>query len=238
MKYINYGDYIMPLVACKHIVDTNSKKLIIKLERYIGTCFFIGDNGQIATCGHIVENKQDDDFIYGKNLNTNEIDMIYDLKVHPKYDFAIGYFRKHKDHKVFNFGKMKHAAGMDVRTFGFTDAGKDGKDINIVPRLFKGNIVGYGLGPKVPKSRSTVELSFPSLSGFSGSPLLNEHTDELIGMLFHNTESRIEVYSNSEIDEDGKITKESVNRIVELGLAHSIEDIIQFISDLKINLSE
>lgn len=234
MKYINYGDYIMPLMVGKQELDTNTNELNINLECYIGTCFFIGNNGLIATCGHVVDKIKNDEIILGKNLNDNQIGLIYDIMIHPEYDFAIGRFHKHKDHKILKFGSIVHGAGMNVRTFGFTNVGRKGKNLRIDPRLFKGNIVRFGRTPVVPKSRSTVELSFPSLKGFSGGPLLNEATDELLGMLFFNFESTIEVYSSSEIEESGQVRKESVHRIVELGLAHSIEDIIQFLHDLNI----
>ncbi len=76
--------------------------------------------------------------------------------------------------------------GLNVRTLGLTNVGKEGVNVKVDPRLFKGNVVHYSVEPVIPKPKSTVELSFPFLKGFSRSPLLNELNGDLLGMIFFN----------------------------------------------------
>ena len=53
------------------------------------------------------------------------------------------------------------------------------------------------------------------------------------GMLFSNHESTIEQYSYREHSEPGKVESERIYKVVELGIAHSPEDIQQFLEDFR-----
>jgi len=82
-------------------------------------------------------------------------------------------------------------------------------------------------------ARSTMEISFAAHSGFSGAPLFCPETGLLVGMLVANSESRIEIHSMVEVNDNGKEYKETANRIVELGIAHSNLDIIEFLKEMS-----
>jgi hypothetical protein len=228
---MNYGEYQIPLLIAKKRHEGN--ELHMDINRYAGVAFFIGAEGRIATCKHIIEMVQDDEVLLGKNLITGDIDVIYNIKSHPKYDFAIGNFIKHQNYKCFELLDTKYLPGHDVRAFGFNNIGQKNKIVEVNARMLKGYVVSQSDSSNHPHALSSTELSFPSLKGFSGSPLVSEQTGKLAGMLFSNHESSIEIHSITDVEENGDKFAESIHRIVELGLAHSAKDLLTFIQDIE-----
>lgn len=229
---MNYGEYEIPLLIGKKRNDSNGPR--VEIDRYAGVAFFIdGDHGRIATCKHVVEMVQDGEVLCGQNLISGELDVIYNIKKHPKYDFAIGNFIKHSSYKKFPLFDREYLPGHDVRAFGFTNVGREVSNVRVNARMLKGYIVSQMDKSEHPQARTTTELSFPSLKGFSGSPLVSLTDGALVGMLFSNHESSIEIHSFMDVEDSGDKFQESIYRIIELGLAHSAKDLIQFIEDLS-----
>jgi hypothetical protein len=52
-------------------------------------------------------------------------------------------------------------------------------------------------------------------------------------MLFSNAESSIETHKYVEVSDQGHEYAEGIYRIVELGLAHSNQDILSFLTDMR-----
>ncbi len=122
-------------------------------------------------------------------------------------------------------------------SYGYLNGGVNNKEIKVDYRVMKGHVSRVDTNNQLHRSTEVIETSFPSLSGFSGSPIFCEHTLDLVGMLFGNVESSIEVFSFKDFSEDGKeIIKESVNRIVELGLAHTTDAIVNYLKEYKSKL--
>lgn len=228
---MNFGDYQIPLLIAKKTVKES--KVNLQIDRYAGVAFYIGDGGKVATCRHIIQMVQEDEVLLGKCLITGEIKPISNIKVHPKFDFAMGIFPTSNTYEQFEFSGDELHIGHDVRVFGFNNMGKVGENVEIKARLLKGYIVSISDKAEHPEANSTTELSFPSLKGFSGSPLVSTVTGKLVGMMFSNHESSIEVHAFTDVEDNGDTFKEGIYRIIELGLAHSISDISMFISDLE-----
>jgi hypothetical protein len=228
---MNYGEYQIPLLIAK--LRFEGSTIHYQIDRYAGVAFFIGEEGKVATCKHIVEMVQEGEVLLGKDLISGDIDVIYNLKSHPQYDFAIGNFIKHKTYKCFELCDTDYLPGHDVRAFGFTNIGREERSVRVSARMLKGYVVSHSDTSTHPLACSTTELSFPSLKGFSGSPLVSLDTGKIAGMLFSNHESSIEVHSLTEVEENGDKFAESIYRIVELGLAHSAKDILKFIQDIE-----
>lgn len=102
----------------------------------------------------------------------------------------------------------------------------------VAPRAFFGNVVRV-LNEKNNKSLSVCELSFPTLSGFSGAPVLSPGLDTIAGIIYGNTQQKIQVHEKYEMRDGVNVFSETVNRIMELGLFHSIQSINSFLVDLK-----
>ena len=174
--------------------------------------------------------------LVGKNLDSNILGQISNIKVHPKYDFAIGQFIGRTNHSVFKFGIVDAYLGKDIRSIGFNSAGKLGNNVNAEVRLFKGNVIRYSNSPLLKISKSIMELSFPSLEGFSGSPVLDELSGDLLGMLYYNQEynaGQLETGENK--NNSGMKHIHTISKIVDMDLSHTIEDIKSFLKDLNFN---
>ena len=226
---MNYGEYLVPLLIGKKTGEND-----VQVDRYAGVAFYINKDALLVTCKHIVESVLQDEVLLGKNLITNEIDIINNIRTHQNKDFAVCQFNKNIGFKNFIFDNSIFLPGQDLQAFGFTSNGIDRENVKVDARLFKGYIVRTSVTPLTIDSNSTLEISFPSHKGFSGAPIINEK-NILIGMLFSNYQSTIEQHSFTEIDDDGKEFKESIHKVFELGVAHSNLDIKMFLTDLGIS---
>lgn len=225
---INYGDYLIPLLIGK-INGSN-----ITLDRYAGVAFFIGKDGLIATCKHIIEMKEDNEVLFVKNLNDESFDILQNIKVHPNKDFAIAYLPNIKDYKVFALNNKKYSIGYDIQAFGFTSNRKQDGIVHVDARFRKGYIVRISDLPLNNESNSLMEISFPSEKGFSGTPIISTADYSVVGMLYGNSESSILQHAITEIEDNGEKFSEKITKIVEFGLAHSNQDIKQYLLDLNI----
>ncbi len=233
---IRPADYILPLCTGEKINENTVKDL----NRYAGVGYYIGKNGIIATCAHIVEAIKPQEILMAKDFHLNKFFEVKNLKVHPEVDFAIGQIDVRGNRVPPMVDEQSHPLmmGTDVVSFGYVNYGKDEKNLNLQYRFFKGYITFLGNKPhKSLRSRTFCEVSFPSLAGFSGSPIFFNGTDILAGMLFGNNESDIEVFSYSEIKEPNHEYTEKVFRTLEFGTAHTVSDIKLFLNDLKVPLN-
>lgn len=226
----DYGHHVIALFATKHEMGTPKGH-----PRYLGMAFFTGPDGEIATCKHVIESINNGEMFYAATVTASQIHSpVFNIKCHPKYDFAIAktYI---KDTKALPLSENKQPfIGEDIVAFGMTSDGIINNELRISARLFKGSIVRTFRYPLTDDSRSTCEVSFPSLSGFSGTAIINNNQDQTIaGMLFSNFESAIELYRDVRIEESGEKYSEQIHKVVELGIAHTAEDIRIFTKDLE-----
>lgn len=229
---LNFGKYMIPLVIGKR----NDKN--IKLHRYAGIAFFIGEKGLIATCKHVTEMVQPGEVLLGQNDNTGEFYPINNIQEHPSKDFAVGYCADITDYNTFLLTSIAFTLGHDIQAFGYTANRIEDNHIHVDARLRKGYIVRLADLPIKTDAYSLMEISFPAEKGFSGTPLIttkenpNTKTYELVGMIYGNSESSILQHDIREVDDNGNKFTESIKKIVEFGLAHSNIDIIKMLKDL------
>ena len=231
MSKVDLNEYQFPLlIAKKRIVDGIVNHHI---DRYAGTGFFLDKNGKFASCRHIFEMVQKDEVLLGKSLVNNNISEIKDICIHPEYDFLTGLFESQENISLFPATVSEIVNGRDVMALGMNFKSREGNIVTTTARLLKGHIVSIYDDSDHPMAKSALEVSFPSLNGFSGSALVDPATLELAGMMFSNQESSIQVHAFHEVNEDGFQSTESINRIVEFGLAHPVSDILQFINEVE-----
>jgi hypothetical protein len=122
--------------------------------------------------------------------------------------------------------------GHDVYTFGhFTRGGLS----EIEQGYFGGKIVNF-VKPQSPLI-ATLTLPFPAIEGLSGSPVLTYHNGpKLVGVIIGNSISRIlasEIFSYK----DEKVEfKETINRIIEHGVAYHCSAVIGFLEREKADI--
>lgn len=228
---INSADYILPLAIGKKLTETR-----FKITSYAGSSFYLNSDGYIATCAHIAKSLSEDEVLIAKNLKLNTKLLVKDLVIHDTMDFAVGRIEIRNNKFLNPIKNIPLHPGLSVQSFGFVFHEKHKEDIILYPRLMRGYITSIASNPgRIRGCRSIFEISYPSLAGFSGSPVLPEAQGPLIiGMLFNNSESSVEIHSYTEVDEDGVKSSEKISRIIEFGLAHSIDDIQHFLTQLGI----
>ncbi|GAC19007.1 S1 family peptidase [Paraglaciecola arctica] len=231
---LQFRHSLLPLFAVnlKNGIPNDPRQL-----RYLGVSYHVNDQGVIATCKHVVEAVQDGETLVGMEIYGDCLTYkINDLRCHPKYDFAIGFVERKNYRTVVFHGKKEIFIGDNILAYGFTNEGIVNGVLTTAPRLFKGHIVRTHHTAIVPDTRSTCEISFPALKGFSGTPLLfDKAKSSMAGMLFSNLESTIELHSFSEIEENGEQFSEKIHKVIELGLVHTAYDIRHYLNDLGIN---
>lgn len=203
------------------------------LVRFIGTSFLINRAGTLATRAHVIESLTSEERAVAGDARTGDFYPVDNLRCHPTMDFAVGHLPR--------VGACPPAlrgvtiTGFDVAVMGFSSDQPVGTSITIDPRMFKGNICRTNAGkPVLPRTRSTCEITFPIPAGFSGSPLLDAHRGGVIGMAHGNLESSITTFALTEVSDDGKEFREKVNRVIEFGHVHTLDDLEVFCRDLGV----
>lgn len=226
---INGKEFLLPLGVAKRIED--GRYLV---DEFNGSSFFVNGQGWVATCKHNLPDLSDDRHYTCHYLVDESIHELNDIRRHPRMDLAVGrvelsggYLTPHLDRLLL---------GIDVCAMGFVKRGIHEGKLKVDIRFLKGYVTRVGPNDfGLPTGPTLLEVSFPSLPGFSGAPLLTD-TNQLLGMLYGNLESTIEVYSTKEVaDADGEF-RESIYRVVELGLAHPLDQLEQGVRDLGISL--
>ena len=121
---------------------------------------------------------------------------------------------------------------------GFVKRGLHWDKLTVDIRYLKGYVTRVGPNDfGFPTGPTLLEVSFPALPGFSGAPLFTDK-NHLVGMFYGNLESTIEAYSTRELSEGGVEFRELIHRVVELGLAHPLEELDRGVRDLGTWLGE
>jgi len=228
---ISAADYILPLV----VGEKDSKKPFERLNRFAGTGFYIGANGVVATCEHVVASLKRDEMIMAYDINLKKFFKLSEINNHHEMDFSIARInvKNNKFLRLVRTEKNPIELGTNVSSFGYINAGRVGSDLRLEDKYFKGYISFIGKKPdSTMKCRTVCELSFPSLSGFSGAPVFFENKSALIGMLYGNRETNIEVFSHSVSENNGETITEKIFRTMEFGLMHTVNDIVIFLEEL------
>lgn len=226
---LDFGQLCPPVFAAEPDLQNGN----YKATRFCGSGFFVSSSGLFATCGHVADmiGKTEKAALFLGNFRWA---LIEEIRRHQKYDFALLRAPDIQNQFLKRTEQPPHM-GMDCAGFGYVDEPMEGGKLGAVTRWFSGNVVRFWENSTITAARSTFELLFPVLSGMSGGPLLDRSTwggPFLAGMLHGNAESRIQSYAAEETEADGEKIRETVNRIVELGCAHTIVDIAAFINDL------
>jgi hypothetical protein len=121
--------------------------------------------------------------------------------------------------------------GEDAYTFGFFSIGANQESIE--QGYFAGRIINF-FDYQESDGRARLTLPFPILEGMSGSPVLTYHNGpKVIGIGIGNRQTRILASEVVEFREGDVQLKESVNRIVEFGVAHHPTAIVKFLLQAK-----
>lgn len=220
-------DYIRPLIAYEKTSAGAYSK-----SRFVGTCFFIDNKGSVLTCAHIIEDLNEKEKLFSFDIRNNKPVPIKVVYKHETADFVICQLFNTTS-KFFTLGHGQVMLARDVASYGYLNNGVSDGVINIDYRVMKGHVSRVdSQGSRRFRSNKIIEVSYPSLAGFSGAPIFDTDNLELVGMLFGNVESSIEVFSVSEMSEEGNEKyAEKIHRIIEYGIGHSIDTIVRYLEE-------
>ena len=226
------ADHLKIIIAA----ELDDSKQIVRW-RHLGTAFHIGGGGMIATCSHIIKSKNDNEELFALTATDQRtLAPLEEIICHPKYDFAVAKIDGPGLPFPLIYSGERLYVGDELWAFSYFNAGSSppGYAPNFQGRLFKGYIASLFHQERQGVSPSTCEISFPSIAGFSGAPLLHPR-DCILGMLYGNSESTIELYRYEEVINQSNKRAESIHRLVEFGLAHSAMDIRRFLREMGIH---
>lgn len=202
--------------------------------RFLGTSFPVAPNGGLLTCRHVVDIQLPE----GQSIAVlDEENSQFALTKPPIYPankaIDLAYLPTALGRAKADFFPILTPTvltiGFDIYTFGFFAIG--GAASTIEAGYFAGKIVNF-FNPDVSPAGASITLPFPVIEGMSGSPVLTYHNGpKLVGIAIGNRSSRILASEVVEYKDERIEFRESVNRIVEYGVAYHCTVIAQFLAN-------
>jgi len=186
------SEYVVPIFAFGTGEDG------AETRRFIGSGFFVRSPETIISCRHVLEKPSAQEISFRTyHFKSNSWHEISDIWLHPKMDIAIG-TTKEFGAKVWRPFTGTLTLGGDVSVFSYLEDDLGGR-VAILPSTSKGYIVNQPVGLNAMVGMGVYTLSFPSLPGFSGSPVEVFDSSCFVGMLFNNRQTDITVFSFEEV---------------------------------------
>lgn len=225
--------YVLPV--CSYRMESGTATI----EDLFGSAFFINRSGIFLTARHVLESGLVDAEKKGRTLGLCQkldagrspksgVAQLVEYEFAPEpYDVAIGRSTAGVE-TLLTLAPLEVDVWENVAAYGYplniTDMEVEKISINL--RAHKGYIQRL-IRPgelKISKNPDAFELSFSLSRGLSGSPLFvhRKPKDIVIGVCvgtFRNEETDFEL---TEVDDDGRIYKESRLKIEQFGMAHDI----------------
>ena len=202
-----------------HLVDQ-----ALQPRAFIGTAFPVAPNGGLLTCRHVVDIATPEDQAIPvfdaeeSRYVTLESAPIYSTDPAVDLAFLPNAFKRQKPEFFPILTPPMLKIGEDSYTFGFFAIGA--RQESIEHGYFAGKIVNF-FDYRESAARAKMTLPFPVLEGMSGSPILTYHNGpKLVGIGIGNRQIRILASEVIEYRDDRTEFRESINRIVEHGVAH------------------
>jgi hypothetical protein len=202
---------------------------------HAGTAFAVTPNGGFLTCRHVVDQVDQD----GAVRPTGVIDMampgapvipvqnpVFPSDVGIDLAFLPNAVRRDKPEYLPLMPADTILMGEEVMTFGYYSMS------GLLPvdfGLFSGRVVSVKNAKDGP---ARLTLPFPVIEGMSGSPIYTYNNGtKVVGVCFGSESQRIAASEVVDVTEGEEHYRETVNRVVEFGLAHHPRVVIDFLSE-------
>ena len=175
------------------------KRVPDRPPEYLGTAFFIDQDGTFLTARHVVSGHAD---IVGVSLKHHPgpeerpiATALEDIKLGSDIDLARGR-ADIPDRQAIRLADTEPAAGGDVLTAEFSRSTQvePGKGLGLHnPSVHKGHIVrAFGTEePPFQRRTQVYELSFPALLGASGAPVVDLDNLSVVGLIVANVATHL-----------------------------------------------
>jgi hypothetical protein len=202
---------------------------------YLGTAFPVKPNGGLLTCRHVVditlENGEAVCVLDNERETLVSVETVQ-YPIEPSLDLAFlpEGLRRAKPEYFPVLDPTQIFVGEDVYSFGsFVVSGETQEG------YFKGNIVNFGRS--TPGGHAVLTLSYPVVEGLSGSPVLTYHNGpKVVGLAYGSRSSRVTAAEVLDYDDGNVRVRETVNRIVEFGVAYHAATLVAAADDLGFDL--
>lgn len=194
-------------------------------RRFLGSCFLFRYPEIVITAHHCVASFRTEELaiIFPVSRAGDRAFPVRRVHSHPSADLAVLQIEPPPErditwtiNEIFN----EFALGVDVISYGYPEDWF-GHTAQPMQRLFKGHIQRFfehrsHLGYRYVAA----ELSFGCPPGLSGSAIINRDLHgRLYGLAAENVRITTEVKSTAEVEEDGKIIRESFHDFINYGVA-------------------
>jgi hypothetical protein len=205
-------------------------------SKFLGTAFPIAPNGGLLTCRHVVNVTLPEGSAIA--VFDNELMRFTPLPIPPIFsarpEIDMAYLPNALDRNKAEYlpilSPTELKIGEDVYSFGYFAIGGDSNSIE--QGYFSGKIVNF-FNHEKSTDVASFTLPYAVLEGMSGSPVLTYHNGpKVVGIGIGNRSSRILASEIIEYKDSQREFKESVNRIVEFGVAHHCDAIQVFLSQV------
>jgi len=202
-------------------------------SKFLGSCFPVTSDGGLLTCRHVAE------IAPGAGR----------LAIHDNISGEVSFIeRVHFSKRSLDLAYIPHAlpgdsrpflpiltpsrllVGEEVYSYGFFGGG--GNPAEVEQGYFSGRVVNFTKTDELPPVWS-LTLPYPLIEGMSGSPILTYHNGpKVVGLGYGNRSARILASEVLEFEEGGVTLRETVNRIVEFGLAYHCAELVGFLAEV------
>ena len=167
---------------------------------FLGTGFFIRDDGLFLTAKHIFEGIEGGEckgVMLDLVANQGTPYQVSDLRFCEQFDIAAGYIRDFPGIQPLGLARENAPMNRDVVTTEYSgtrpkllESGK--KALVFTPYFRKGNVIcRYESNFPELVPTQCLNLSFPALKGASGAPVVVELTGFVVGMVVRNVEAEL-----------------------------------------------
>ncbi len=235
--YLEY--YVVPIVA---VLKSDTSKF-----RFLGTGFFVGNEGHLVTCAHVVRQVTELESLQCFQIGRKKWIPLSIIRIMTDYDLALCMgIRPETKLEMPLFAEPFVQLGTDVDTYGYLHEPKGQDRLPFCRRVMRGYITSI---PESLEYPNTYELSFPALFGYSGAPILsrfniegeNQSTLGIIGCIYGSRESSIikHIELVHEVTEENKVERERevTARIVELGLAYNVKALFILFQESELTIT-
>jgi hypothetical protein len=205
---------------------------------YRGTAFSIVPGGGLLTCRHVVDIGPEacDKVIAVLDDRTKALQEISQIMYPSQSELDLAFLPNALESNKKEYFPMLNpprlTIGEEVYSFGFYAFG--GQHERLVQGYFSGRIVNIYQDTDKLKAHIVV-LPYPVIEGMSGSPVLTYHNGpKVVGICCGSQQQRIVASEVLEYRDTEHEYKETVNRVVEFGLAYHSDCIIDFLNSISV----
>ena len=222
-------DCIVPIISVPHADDTKF--------RFLGSGFYIGNEGYLLTCKHVIESATKDEGLFAYQLGKKRTLELTVIRKSGKYDISLCKSLSPGIQNPWHFIDEAYITlGSDIEVYGYLHEPLGDHELSFTQRYLKGHITSISRQREFPDS---FELNIPVLFGMSGSPLVchlpvegeTQRRTCIAGMVYGCRES--EVVGHTVIETE--VYKERVSKIVELGLSYMPKAVFSVLGETKID---